>query len=165
MTAKSFALLFLLLAPVPPSYDILLENGVLVDGTGGSRFRANVAIRGDTIVAIRSELGGTAARVIDAEGLVIAPGFIDMHTHSEMPLLRDGRAASFTYQGITTQLLGEHFSAGPVLGKAERALDGSATSWGTLGDYFRLLEERGISTNVASFVRPSSRAQEHHHSC
>ena len=160
MITNSYALVFFLLAPVQPSYDILIENGIVVDGTGGPRFRANIAIRGDTIVAVGPELGGTATRIIDADGLVVAPGFIDMHTHSESRLLKDGRGASFTYQGITTQLLGESSSAGPILGKAERTVDGSeaptsgrgGVTWRTLGDYFRLLEASGISTNVASLV-------------
>ena len=142
------------------NYDVLIRNGTVIDGTGAPGIQADVAIRGDTIVAMGPNSEGSADRVIDAEGLVVSPGFLDMHTHSERALVQDGRAASFVLQGVTTQLLGEQSSAGPVQGKADRRFfsaeeerdQPSLPSWTTLGGYFKVLEERGIATNVASFV-------------
>ena len=92
-----------------------------------------------------------AKRVIDARGLVVAPGFIDMHSHSDLLLLQDGDAQSKVRDGVTTEILGEDTSAGPVKGKLTVRGDVPRT-WTTLGGYFDALESRGISVNVASYV-------------
>ena len=147
--------------PAPQTFDVLLRNGTVVDGTGKPGFRADVGIKGDTIAAIGTTLEATAKVVIDAAGMVVSPGFIDTHTHSESSLLEDGRAASFLMQGVTTEILGEHSSAGPLVGKAERGMFSLTEDaghkpivpdWTTLGGYFRRLESRGMSINVASLV-------------
>ena len=144
-----------------PRYDLLIRNGTVVDGTGSPGVRADVAVAGDTIVALAPGVTAASRRTIDAQGLVVAPGFIDMHTHSDSALLEDGRAASFLMQGVTTEVLGEHTSAGPILGKAERGLfslteDASTKAptpdWTTLGGYFKKLEVGRTSLNVASYV-------------
>src|SRR5205807_110158 len=112
----------LLLAPgiawtAEPAYDLLIRNGTIVDGSGNPWFRGDAAIRGDHIIAIGRVPPGTARREIDAKGLVVAPGFIDMHSHSDYVLLEDGNAQSKIRQGVTTEVLGEGQSAGPFQGK------------------------------------------------
>src|SRR5690242_20101076 len=102
-------------------YDVLIRGGRIVDGTGNPWFEGDVAIRGNRIAAVvRPGEDLPAKRVIDARGLVVAPGFIDMHSHSDMLLLRDGDAQSKVRDGVTTEILGEDSSAGPRKGKLAR---------------------------------------------
>src|SRR5436305_1759160 len=122
-----------------PSYDLVVRNGTVVDGTGNPWFRGDVAVRGDRIVAVGRVPPGKAKREIDAKGLVVAPGFIDMHSHSDFLLLEDGDAQSKIRQGVTTEVLGEGSSAGPAQGQlpARRAKAGDkGLRWTTLGGYF-----------------------------
>ena len=102
----------------PEPFDVVIRGGKIVDGTGNPWFKGDVAIRGDRIAAV-GPLGDrdAAHRVIDAHGLIVAPGFIDMHSHSDMTLLEDGSAQSKIRQGVTTEILGEDTSAGPAKGK------------------------------------------------
>lgn len=136
-------------------YDVLIRNGRVVDGTGNPWFYADVAVKKDRIVAVAKGLTGTARREIDAKGLIVAPGFIDMHSHSDFLLLEDGNAESKIRQGVTTEVLGEGGSAGPYQGKlSPRSAEvrGENVQWTTLGGYFETIEKAGISTNVASYV-------------
>jgi N-acyl-D-amino-acid deacylase len=136
-------------------FDVLIRGGQVVDGTGNPWFHADVAIKGERIVAIGRSLAGTARREIDAGGLVVAPGFIDMHSHSDMLLLEDGNAQSKIRQGVTTEVLGEGGSAGPYLGKLSPRtvqVSGKVHEWATLAGYFETVEKTGISTNIASYV-------------
>src|SRR6266852_7713987 len=103
------------LAAEPP-YDLVIRNGKIVDGTGNPWYVGDVAIRGDKIVAVGRIPKADAKREIDAKGLVVAPGFIDMHSHSDYVLLEDGNAHSKIRQGVTTEVLGEGNSAGPYKG-------------------------------------------------
>jgi N-acyl-D-aspartate/D-glutamate deacylase len=138
-----------------PSYDLLIRNGKIVDGTGNPWYRGDLAVRGDKIVALGRVPPGRARREIDAAGLVVAPGFIDIHSHSDYTLLEDGNAQSKIRQGVTTEVLGESVSAGPYQGRLlppRFTVRGEATRWTTLGGYFRAVERSGVSTNVASFV-------------
>ena len=139
----------------PPPADLLIRGARIVDGTGGPWFRANLAVAGDTIVSVGPE-EPDAARVIEADGLVVAPGFIDMHAHSEYGLLVDPRALSKTAQGVTTEVLGEHLSAGPVMGPAvdDPMMVGPPIErdWTTLGGYLDRLEFAGVGPNVVSYV-------------
>jgi hypothetical protein len=96
-----------------PDYDLVLRGGKIVDGTGNPWFYGDVAVRGDRIVAVRRVLEGKGKREIDVAGLIVAPGFIDMHSHSDFLLLEDGHAQSKIRQGVTTEVLGEGNSAGP----------------------------------------------------
>src|SRR4051794_24527418 len=96
-----------------PDYDLLIRHGKVVDGSGNPWYHADVAVRGDKIVALGRALPGTARRQIDATGLVVAPGFIDIHSHSDFVLLEDGDGQSKIRQGVTTEVLGESSSAGP----------------------------------------------------
>src|SRR4051812_13352847 len=98
----------------PPEYDLVIRNGRVVDGTGNPWFAGDVAVRGNAVVAV-GRVRGTATRTIDAKGLIVAPGFIDIHSHSDETLLEDGKAESKVRQGVTTEVLGEGLSAGPTL--------------------------------------------------
>ncbi|MEZ5420469.1 MAG: amidohydrolase family protein [Vicinamibacterales bacterium] len=89
-----------------PPFDLVITGGQVLDGTGAAAVRADVGIRGDRIAAIGTLAGQAARRTVDAGGLVVAPGFIDLHTHSEMPLLADGTAQSKVRQGVTLDVTG-----------------------------------------------------------
>jgi N-acyl-D-aspartate/D-glutamate deacylase len=137
------------------TYDLVFRNGTVVDGSGNPWFRGDLAIKGDRIVAVGRIPAGKAGREIDVRGLVVAPGFIDMHSHSDLVLLEDGNAQSKVRQGVTTEVLGEGLSAGPVRGKMPRrrsASDVHPGRWRTLADYFKALERAGVSVNVVSYV-------------
>lgn len=136
-------------------YDLIIRHGKIVDGTGNPWYHGDVAVRGDKIVALGRIPAGPAKREIDARGLVVAPGFIDMHSHSDFLLLEDGAVQSKIRQGVTTEVLGEGSSPGPYQGKLtppKVMVQGKAMRWNTLGEYFDLVERSGVSTNVASFV-------------
>jgi N-acyl-D-aspartate/D-glutamate deacylase len=135
-------------------YSLILRGGNVVDGTGNPWFQADVAVAGDTIVAL-GHVTGSAVIEIDARGLIVAPGFIDMHSHSDWTLLEDGNAQSKIRQGVTTEVLGEGESGGPYVGNApikKVAVGGSSRQIRSLGDYLAALEASTISVNVASYV-------------
>ncbi len=134
------------------SYDVLIRGGRVVDGSGNPWFRGDVAIEGDRIVAV-GQLGTVQARrVIDATGLVVAPGFIDLHTHSDMPLLADGTAQSKVRQGVTLDVIGESTSVAPRDGLGTTNERGGQADWTTFSEYFERLERQGISINLISHV-------------
>jgi N-acyl-D-amino-acid deacylase len=138
-------------------FDLLIVNGSIYDGQGGVPYTGEIAIRGDRIVGIGHGLG-TAARVIDAKGMAVAPGFINMLSWSTESLIEDGRSQSDIRQGVTLEVMGEGWTMGPV----NEAMIAEALkrqgdikfdiTWTTLGEYLQLIEDKGISTNVASFV-------------
>jgi N-acyl-D-amino-acid deacylase len=144
-------------AQSPPALqaDLLITNGRVIDGTGGPWMQADVAITGDKIVYV-GRAPVKAKRVIDAGGKVVSPGFIDMHSHSEFGLALDGRGLSKVTQGVTTEVMGEHLSAGPVLGPAVddpmMVTPPVKRTWTTLGGFFSYLQKKGIGPNVASYV-------------
>ena len=139
-------------------YDLLIVNGRILDGAGSPWFEGSVAIAGGRIRDVGRLPNATARRVIDARGLVVAPGFIDLHSHSDFTLLIDGAGQSKIRQGVTTEILGESESAGPILGPAvpefdkELARYGLTRDWTTLGEYFARVERQGTSVNIASYV-------------
>jgi len=143
-------------------YDLLIAHGHVIDGSGSPWFEGSVAVKDGRIADIGRLPGVSAKRVIDASGLVVAPGFIDLHSHSDYTLLVDGTAQSKVRQGVTTEILGEAASAGPILGPAVPDFDngtapltqkdGLKRDWTTLGEYFARAERQGISVNIASYV-------------
>src|ERR1043166_5285027 len=154
-----FCLLLLGLAAAPaadePRYDLVLRGGKIVDGTGNPWRHGDLAISGKKIAAMGLIPAGAGKREIDAKGLVVSPGFIDIHSHSDFTLLEDGSAQSKIRQGVTTEVLGESSSAGPYQGKLEApvlTVNGKPHHWTTLGGYFDSAERAGIAPNVASFV-------------
>jgi N-acyl-D-aspartate/D-glutamate deacylase len=142
-----------------PELDVLIRNGQVLDGTGSAAVRADVGIRDGRIAELGSLAGRAARRTIDAAGMVVAPGFIDLHTHSEMPLLADGRAESKVRQGVTLDVMGESTSVAPRDGLDADApgpgsLGGDAVrpDWTTFAGYFERLERQGTSINAISHV-------------
>jgi N-acyl-D-aspartate/D-glutamate deacylase len=140
------------------TYDVIIRGGHVIDGTGNPWIEADVGIRAGHIVRIGPVEDVQAARVIDATGQVIAPGFIDMHTHSEYALLYDGNAQSKIRQGVTTEVVGEGTSPGPIEGSAVEPtkemlrLFNLDLTWSTLDGYFQRLLKSGSSVNLASYV-------------
>jgi N-acyl-D-aspartate/D-glutamate deacylase len=131
-----------------PTYDVLIRNGRIVDGTGAPWYAADLAVSGGRIAAIGRLDRAAAAAVIDAEGLVIAPGFIDMMGQTAAPFLKDpGAAFNLLTQGITTISAGEGVSDAP-LGEA----DAEARGWQTMRQFFRTIEAAGLPVNVAQTV-------------
>jgi len=137
-----------------PEYDLVIRGGRIVDGSGNPWFYGDVAVKGDRIAAI-GRVAGDARRVIDVAGLVVAPGFIDIHSHSDWTLLEDGNAESKIRQGVTTEILGESGSVGPFKGKLVPrpvSVRNQAVQIRALGEYFQAVERSSVSVNVASYV-------------
>lgn len=137
-----------------PAYDLIIRNGKVADGTGNPWFYADVAVRADRIVHI-GRVDGSARREIDARNLTVAPGFIDIHSHSDWLLLEDGDAQGKIRQGVTTEILGEGSSAAPSKGKLVPrpvSIGNQPAQVRTFGEYFDAVERSGIAVNVASYV-------------
>jgi len=155
--ARLFALP-LLLAACAPTYDVVIRHGTVYDGTGGVPAQADVAIRGDSIVAVGGAVRGRGRTEIDAAGLAVAPGFINMLSWATESLIEDGRGLSDLLQGVTLEVFGEGSSMGPltdsmkVLAVREQSDVRYPVTWTTLGEYLEHLERRGVSPNVASFI-------------
>lgn len=141
----------------PPQFDVIIRNGMVYDGTGRAPVRADVGIKGDRIAAVGNLSRSNASTIIDAKGLAVAPGFINMLSHSETSWLVDSRSLSEVRQGVTTQIFGES-SMGPLNDDMKRRRLESqgdikvALEWTTLAEYLNYLEKRGLSQNVASFI-------------
>ena len=145
-------------AQLPEKFDVVIKNGTVYDGTGSEGRKADVAIRGDRIAGVGDFRNAPAENVIDARGLAVAPGFINMLSWSTESLIADGRSQSEIRQGVTTEIFGEGESMGPVNDRVREYMLKQQTdfkydiSWNTLTEYLRYLEKRGVSCNVASFV-------------
>ena len=124
------------------SYDVLIRGGQIVDGTGNPWFHGDIGIRGGRIATIGRLDEATAVRIIEAEGLVVAPGFIDLHTHSDYSLLVDGLAQSKVRQGVTLDVLGESTTVAPRDGLTERrdSRSGVEVDWMDFAGYFERIE-------------------------
>src|SRR5262249_6671510 len=140
-----------------PAYDLIIRGGDIYDGSGGAPVRGDVAVKGDRIVCVGA-CPGSAAKVVDAKGKAVAPGFINMLSWSNESLIADGRGLSELKQGVTLEVMGEGDSMGPLNPKmkalaVQRQSDiHYPISWTTLDEYLRFLEKKGVSVNVASFV-------------
>jgi N-acyl-D-amino-acid deacylase len=138
-------------------YDKIIRNGMIYDGSGKEPFKGDIGIKDDTIAFIGDLSGVSAQFSIDAKGMAVAPGFINMMGHSEDALIQDGRGQSDIRQGVTTEIFDE-FSMGPLNPKMKKQMqDGQGdikykVEWNSLGDYMNFLEKKGISVNIASFV-------------
>ena len=142
----------------PQTFDLLIRNGTVYDGSGSAGRRADVVVRGDRIAGIGDFSGATASTVIDANGMAVAPGFINMLSWSTESLLADGRSQGEIRQGVTTQIFGEGSSMGPLNDAMKRRVVEQMgdikyeITWTTLAEYLRELERRGVSPNVASYL-------------
>ena len=135
-------------------YDVIIRNGKIYDGSGSPHFVGDVAIQHDSIAALGDLSYARGKKEIDAKGLAIAPGFINMLSWADRSLLMDGRSMSDIKQGVTLEVFGEGWSPGPVKRKAtSKPVD---SLWTTLGGYFNFLMKKGVSPNVASFVGATS---------
>ena len=141
------------LAVAGQDFDVLIVGGRVVDGTGNPWFFADVGLRGGRIAKVGKLGRRPARRTVDASGLVVAPGFIDIHNHSDFTILEDGDAQSMVRQGVTSMILGEGGSAAPLGGKQGPPPAGA--DWTDLEGYFRRLLRQGIATNLGTFVGSS----------
>lgn len=141
-------------------FDLLIRGASVLDGTGSPAVTTDLAVQGERIAAIGALHGAQAAETLDARGLTLAPGFIDLHTHSDFTLLVDGRADSQLAQGVTTEVIGQcGFSAAPMAPRPDASqllghIDGTgvAIDWRSFGDYLDRLEAAQPAVNVAAFV-------------
>ena len=158
---KKFALSFLLLwsctpgpgpsVPVTPVYDYIIRNGTIYDGSGSEGYVADVAISGDRVNEIGLNLPGRGKKEVDASGMAVTPGYINMLSWATESLIIDGRSQSDIRQGVTLEVFGEGGSGGP-LSEAMKAEYDTPPEWTTLGEYLEFLERKGVSPNVASFI-------------
>ena len=130
--------------PAARPFDLLITNARIIDGTGGPAVAGSVAVRDGRIAGV-GRVTGAAARTIDAHGLVLAPGFIDPHSHSDYALLTDGNAESKIRQGVTTEVIGESGSVAPQKPSAAR-------NWSDFAGYFAAVEKSRISVNLLSYI-------------
>ncbi len=158
---KKFTLSFLLLwsctpgpdpsVPVTPVYDYIIRNGTIYDGSGSEGYVADVAISGDRVTEIGLNLPGRGKKEVDASGMAVTPGYINMLSWATESLIIDGRSQSDIRQGVTLEVFGEGGSGGP-LSEAMKAEYDTPPEWTTLGEYLEFLERKGVSPNVASFI-------------
>ena len=147
-----------LIAAEPQQFDILIRGGMVYDGSGQPPKKADVAIRGDRIAAIGDLSKATAKSIVDAKGLAVAPGFINMLSWSCDSQIADGRGQSEIRQGVTTEIMGEGWSWGPLNDAIKKRMKSEQIDikydieWNRLSDYLMFLERKGVSHNVASFV-------------
>jgi N-acyl-D-amino-acid deacylase len=140
------------------TYDVLIKNGQITDGSGSQSFKGFVGINADTIAGIGDLKNARGRTEIDATGLVVAPGFINMLSWANESLIEDGRSQSDIRQGVTLEVLGEGESMGPLNEKMKKDLVESQgdikydVGWTTLGEYLKFLKKKGVSTNIASFA-------------
>ena len=144
--------------PQTPQYDLVIRNGRIVDGTGRAGYVADVAIKNDRIMKIGKLSQATTTRTIDAQGLVVAPGFIDMLGQSETYLLIDPRAMSKVMMGVTTEITGEGESIAPINDRQIKEQEdflrrfSLTIDWRTLDEYFKRLDKQGSGVNLGTFV-------------
>lgn len=161
-SAKSFLFLgctlFLINCQEPPSYDVIIRGGQILDGSGNTAYISDLAINADTIAAIGGLAEARGVLEIDAGGLAVAPGFINMLSWANVALIEDGRSQGDLRQGVTLEVMGEGHSMGPLNGEMKEEMLHLQQdikfdiNWTTLGEYLEFLEKKGVSTNIASFI-------------
>ena len=143
-------------------YDLVIRGGSVYDGSGAEAVTADIGIRGDRIVAIGDLAHAHAKRSVDAKGMAVAPGFINVLSWAPDSLIQDGRGVSDSVQGVTLEIFGEGFSYGPLTDAMKKEVVDQqadikyAIEWTTLGEFMRYLEKRGVAPNIASFVGAST---------
>jgi dihydroorotase/N-acyl-D-amino-acid deacylase len=161
MTRTRLAIAFVVAATLPassglrgqsPTYDVVIRGGHVLDGNGNPWSAADVGIRNGRIAAVGRLDNAQAAHVIDAGGRIVAPGFIDLHTHSDLSVLADPLSQSKVRQGVTLDVLGESTSVAPRDGLTDAPTDGVTQDWTTFTDYFARVESTGVSINLISHV-------------
>src|SRR5947209_6343487 len=151
-------ILFPVFAQEPSAFDVIIKGGTVYDGTGAEPKHLDLAIRGDRIAGVGDLKTAKSKTIIDATGLAVAPGFINMLSWSTESLIQDGRSQSEIRQGVTTEIMGEGESMGPVNDRVREHKISEQTdikydiTWNTLAEYLQYLEKRRVSCNVASFV-------------
>jgi len=149
---------FVQIASAGPPFDVIIKGGTVYDGTGAEGRVTDIAIRRDRIAGVGDLANATAKTTIDARGLAVAPGFINMLSWSTESLIQDGRSQSEIRQGVTTEIMGEGNSMGPLNDRMKARYVREQRDikfdikWKTLAEYLRYLEKRGVSCNVASFL-------------
>ncbi|MFN2457247.1 MAG: amidohydrolase family protein [Chitinophagaceae bacterium] len=142
----------------PKKFHTIIRNGIIYDGSGGKPYKADIGITADTIAFIGNLSRASANHVIDAKGKAVAPGFINMLSWATESLIQDGRSMGDIRQGVTLEVFGEGWSMGPLNAQMKEREEKDQTlikyqiTWNTLGEYLQMLEKKGISCNVASFV-------------
>jgi len=163
LAAVALALSSCASARAAPAYDVVIRGGTIYDGSGGAPYAGDVALKGDRIAAVAPRIAGKGRTEVDARGLAVAPGFINMLSWAAEPLIRDGRAQSDIRQGVTLEVMGEGWSMGPFSPAQKAEAEAEQTiaprypiGWTTLGEFLAFLERRGVSVNVASMVGAST---------
>lgn len=160
---RQFPIFLLLMALIsscqnPVEVDHVLRNGIIIDGSGGKPYLADLGIRGDTIAFIGKGSGVTGLEETDLNGLAVAPGFINMLSWADEALIADGRSMSNIKQGVTLEVFGEGWSGGPLnetIKREKKENQGDiqyAVEWNGFGEFMEYLEQKGVSCNIASFV-------------
>jgi len=142
----------------PEGFDVVIRGGTVYDGTGTAGRRADVGLRGDAIAQVGDLSAASARTVVDARGLAVAPGFINMLSWSTESLIVDGRSQGEIRQGVTTEIFGEGNSMGPLTDEMKRRMKEEQgdlkydVEWTTLAEYLAYLEKKGVAPNVASYI-------------
>src|SRR5213080_2365159 len=162
MTRRLFLILFLTSTIVfiarAQDFDVIIKNGAVYDGAGTEAQNVDLAIKGDRITGLGDYSKASAKTIVDAKNLAVAPGFINMLSWSTESLIQDGRSQSELRQGVTTEIMGEGWSMGPLNDRMKKRVVKEQADikyeikWNTLAEYLKYLEKRGVSCNVASFL-------------
>jgi N-acyl-D-amino-acid deacylase len=153
-----FAATFTRKATAQETFDVIIKGGTVYDGTGRPAQRTDVGLKGDRITAVRDLSSAKATNVLDANGLAVSPGFINMLSWSTISLIEDGRGQSEIRQGVTTEIMGEGESMGPLNDAMKARIKSQQgdikfdIQWTTLAEYLDYMQKRGISPNIASFI-------------
>ncbi len=151
-------LLFSMISCKSKKYDTIIRNGMIYDGNGAAPFKGDIAIKNDTIAFIGDLTRESAKNEVDAKGMAIAPGFINMLSWSPVSLIADGKSQGEIREGVTLEVFGEGESMGPLNAKMKKEMQDDQplfqykVDWNTLGEYMQSMEKRGISCNIASYV-------------